>query len=121
MEWLANETGREFVVATPRAGAGAAGDERNLFSMAEAENGLDFGSGVGEKDGAGHGAEISEGIAFVGVEFIRRSDEAAGADNGAEFVEEGGVHVRLEERILRWEKDGEVGAACLLVQNKCQQ
>ena len=53
MEWLANETGREFVVATLRTGAGAAGDERNLFSMAEAENGLDFDGGVWE-DGLVH-------------------------------------------------------------------
>jgi len=58
MEWLAIEIGRELVVATLRTDAGAAGDERNLFAMAEAENGLDFGGGVGEKDGLGHGAEV---------------------------------------------------------------
>jgi len=58
MEWLANETGRELVVATLRTGAWAAGDERNFFAMAEAENGLDFGGGVWEKDGTRHGAEV---------------------------------------------------------------
>ena len=42
--------------------------------MAEAEEGLDFGGGIGEEDGSGHGAEIGEGIAFVGVEFVGRGD-----------------------------------------------
>ncbi len=60
--------------AAAEAGAGAARDEGNFFAMAEAENGLDFGGGVGEKNGARHGAEIGEGVAFVGVEFVRRSD-----------------------------------------------
>ena len=38
--------------------------------MAEAEDGLDLWSGVGEKDGARHGAEIGESVAFVGVELV---------------------------------------------------
>ena len=74
--------------AAAEAGAGAAGDERNFFAMAEAEDGLDFGGGVGEKDGARHGAEIGESVAFVGVEFVGRSDEVAGANDGAEFGED---------------------------------
>ena len=44
--------------AAAEAGAGAAGDEGSFFAMAEAENGLDFGGGVGEEDGLGHGAEV---------------------------------------------------------------
>ena len=48
---------------------------------------------VREKDGLGHGAEIGEGVAFVGVEFVGGGDEVAGADDGAEFGEEGGVHI----------------------------
>ena len=102
MEWLANETGRELVVATLGAGGGAAGDERNFFAMAEAENGLGLGGGVGKKHGARHGAEIGESVAFVGVELVGGSDEVAGADNLAEFGEEGGVHVG-------WGKDATVG------------
>lgn len=51
-------------------GAGAADDDGNFFAMAESENGLDFGGGVGEKDGAGHGAEIGESDAFVSVELV---------------------------------------------------
>lgn len=76
--------------------------------MAEAENGLDLGGGVGKKHGAGHGAEIGEGVAFVGVEFVGGSDEVSGADDGAKFGEEGGIHVQMEERILRRRKDGEL-------------
>jgi hypothetical protein len=77
--------------------------------MAEAEDGLDLGGGVGEKNGARHGAEIGEGVAFVGVEFVGRSDEVAGAHDLAEFGEEGRVHVRLGKRILRRERDVELG------------
>ncbi len=60
--------------AAAEAGAGAAGYEGNFFAMAEAEDGLDFSGGVGEKNGAGHGAEIGEGVAFVGVELVGGSD-----------------------------------------------
>ena len=44
------------------------------------------------------------------MEFFGGSDDGAGAGDGAEFGEEGGVHVRLRERILRLGKDGELGA-----------
>jgi hypothetical protein len=54
---LANNAGRQLAVARLGTGAGAAGHERNFFAMAEAEDGLDFGGGVGEEDGARHGAE----------------------------------------------------------------
>jgi len=81
--------------AAAEPGAGAASDERNFFAMAETENGLDLGGGVRKKDGARHGAEIGESVAFVGVEFVGGSDEVAGADDLAEFGEEGEVHVGL--------------------------
>ena len=60
--------------AAAEAGACAASDEGKFFAMADAENGLDLGGGVGKKDGARHGAKISEGVAFVGVEFVGGSD-----------------------------------------------
>jgi hypothetical protein len=60
--------------AAAEAGAGAAGYEGDVFAMAEAEEGLDFGGGIGEEYGARHGAEIGEGVAFVGVEFVGGSD-----------------------------------------------
>src|SRR6202790_4131078 len=78
--------------------------------MAEAEDGSDFGGGGGEEDGLGHGAEICQGVGVVGVECVGRGDGGAGAGDGAEFGEEGGVHVRLGERILRRGKDGGLGA-----------
>jgi hypothetical protein len=43
------------------------------------------------------------------VEFVGRSDEVAGAHDLAEFGEEGRVHVRLGKRILRRERDVELG------------
>ncbi len=76
--------------------------------MADTEDGLDFGGGVGEKDGARHGAEIGESIAFVSVEFVGGSDEVARADDLAEFGEEGGVHCGCEKDSTR---KGEMGGA----------
>ena len=63
--------------------------------MAEAEDGLDFGGGRREKDGLRHCAKIGEGVGVVGVEFFGRGDDGARAGDGAEFGEEGGVHVWL--------------------------
>ena len=63
--------------------------------MAETEDGLDFGGGGGKEDGLGHGAEIGQGVGVVGVEFFGRGDDGARAGDGAEFGEEGGVHVWL--------------------------
>ena len=67
----------------------------------------------GEDDGAGHGAEVGEAVALVGLELFGRGDEAAGAGDGAEFGEEGGVHGRLgkgyygEGRMGSWEQMGQ--------------
>jgi hypothetical protein len=55
---LANNAGRQSAVARLGTSAGAASDEGKFFAMAEAEDGLDFGGGVGEEDGLGHGAEM---------------------------------------------------------------
>ena len=93
--------------AAAEAGAGASRYEGNFFAMAEAKDGLDFGGGVGEKHGAGHGAEIGEGVAFVGVELVGGSDEMAGADDLAEFGEQGGVHGIYRKRILPQSSHGE--------------
>jgi hypothetical protein len=82
--------------AAAQAGAGAAGNEGNAFAMAEAEDGLHFLRRRGEKDGLGHGTEIGEGVSVVGVELLGGSDDGAGAGDGAEFGEEGGVHLRVD-------------------------
>ena len=67
--------------------------------------------GCGEEDGLGHGAEIGEGVALVGVEFVGGGDEGAGADDGAELLEEARVHGgRLPEwggKVKRGEGRGE--------------
>lgn len=74
------------------AGAGTASDERNVFAMAEAEDGLDLVAGGGEEDGGWEDAEVGEGVAFVGVEFFGRRDEGVRAEDGAELFEEVCLH-----------------------------
>ncbi len=77
--------------AAAEAGTGAARDEGNLLAMADADYGLDLFSRRGKQYGAGQDTKIREAVAFVRVEFLGRGDEAAVADDGAEFVEDGGA------------------------------
>lgn len=64
--------------------------KRNFLALADTEDGLDFGGGIGEKYSARHSEEIGESVAFVGVEF----------------GEEGGVHLVNASRIVRRCRNG---------------
>src|SRR5215472_4582445 len=80
--------------ASTEASAGATRDEGNLFAVANADDGLDLYCRRGKQHGAREHAEIRQAVTFVSVEFLRRGDHAVLADDGAEFVEDAGVHRR---------------------------
>ena len=43
----------------------------------------------------GHDAKIGQSVAFVGVKFFGRRNQAMCSDDGAEFLKNAGVHGRL--------------------------
>src|SRR2546429_9809462 len=90
---------RERKATATKARARTACDERNSFAMAQTHYGLNLRGRRRKQDRAGQYAEIRKAVAFVGVQFLRRADEATVADDRAEFVEDAKVH---KQELTRW-------------------
>jgi len=97
--------------AAAQACAGAARDKRNSFAMANLHDGLNLLRGSGKQDRARQYAKIREAVAFVSVQLLGRGNEAAVADDRAEFAEDGGVHRATSLKHITTEFGGERSTA----------
>jgi len=92
--------------AATEASSRAARNERNPFSVTEANDGLDLFGIQRQQNGERHDAKVCQSVALVGVQPLAARDESTLINDGTEFVEKLSVHGRQERRIVRISRKG---------------